>query len=83
MTTGEVAASRSKNVRQAANSWSERDLDLEAEQGEERRLDPGALRRVGDVLADGRGDPCPRRRLVVRLDQPGPRRGPSRRAPRT
>ena len=40
MTTGEVAASRSKNVRQAANSRSEPMLDLDSEEGKERRLDP-------------------------------------------
>ena len=69
MTTGAVAASRSKNVRQAPNSCSEPTPGLDAEQGEEGRLDPAPLVRVGDVLGERLGDLRPGRRLVVGLDE--------------
>ena len=44
---GPSPASRSKNVRQAPNSCSEPTPDLDAEQGEQRRLDPAPLVGVG------------------------------------
>ena len=56
---------------------------LDAEQGEQRRLDPAPLLLVRDVLGDGLGDPRAGRRLVVRLERARRARGPSRRAPRT
>ncbi len=51
MTTGAVAASRSKNVRQAPNSCSEPTPGLDAQERQERGLDPAPLLLVGDVLA--------------------------------
>ena len=42
---------------------------LDAEQGQEGRLDPAALVRVGHVLGHGRGDLGAGRRLVVGLQQ--------------
>ena len=48
------SAMRSKNVRQAPNSWSAAMPDVEPEQGQQRALDPVALVRVGDPLCDRR-----------------------------
>src|SRR5947209_8536028 len=48
---------------------SRRDSGLETKQSQERRLDPGGLVFVRHVLANGGGDPGPRRRLVVALDE--------------
>ena len=42
---------------------------LDAEQGEQSRLDPAAIRLVWDVLDERLGDLQSRRRLVVRLEQ--------------
>ena len=42
---------------------------LDAEQHEQRALDPAALLRIGDVLLDACRDPRARRRLVVALAQ--------------
>ena len=72
MTTGEVAASRSKNVRHAANSWSDAISTSTPSSARSAGLDPGGLRRIGHVVRDGLGDPCARRRLVVGLDEAGP-----------
>ena len=72
ITTGPLAASRSKNVRQAPKSCCDRRVRLEPEQRQERRLDPGPLGLVGDVLLEHRGDRGPRRRLVVGLLEVGP-----------
>ena len=74
ITTGAAAASRSKNVRQAPKSCSgPAALGLDPEEGEEGRLDPAPLVRVGDMRRDGLGDLATRRRLVVRLEEAGPR----------
>ena len=45
---------------------------LEAEQDEQRVLDPATLGLVGDPLRDPGGDRGSRRGLVVALDQPDP-----------
>ena len=45
---------------------------LEAEQGEERRLDPAPVVGVGHEVGHRLGDPSPGRRLVVSLGQAGP-----------
>ena len=46
-------------------------LGADAEQRQQRGLDPAPLLLVRDVLADGLGDPCPRCRLVVVRGQAG------------
>ena len=61
---------RSKNVRQALNSWSDGVSLSNAQQGQQRTLDPLALGRVGDPLGDRLGDLGASRRLVVELRQP-------------
>ena len=72
MTTGEVAASRSKNVRQAANSWSEPISTSMPSRARSAGSIQARSDGSGTCSADGLGDPRARRRLVVRLDEPGP-----------
>ena len=71
MTTGPVAARRSKNVRQAPKSCCDPTPGIEAQQREHGGLDPGALGGVGDVLLEHGRDGRPRGRLVGVLLEPG------------
>ena len=68
-TTGNDAARRSKNVRQAPNSSSASARDLDAQQGEQRLLQPASLLEIRHVLRERRRDACPGGRFVVRLDE--------------
>ena len=59
------------------------DAGLDAEQGEHRGLDPGALGRIGDVLLEHRGDGGPGGGLVGVLLEPGAATDHLARAPRS
>ena len=69
-----VAASRSKNVRQALNSSfrTARRSRADAEQGQQRGFDPAPLLRVRDVRVQHLADAQAGRLVVVGLDQAGP-----------